>query len=37
MEIIKVKTQHQMLAGSPGIGGEYGGGTPEAHFTDEDW
>ena len=37
IEVVKIASKSQMLAGSPGLGGEYGGGTPEGHFTDEDW
>lgn len=35
MEIVKIETQ-QVIAGSPGLGGEYGGKTPESRFFDFD-
>lgn len=37
IEVIKVASKSQMLAGSPGIGGEYGGGTPEVREDEFDW
>jgi len=38
IEVIKVVSKSQMLAGSPGIGGEYGGGTPEGREDENlDW
>ena len=37
IEIIEVKMHQQMLAGSPGLGGEYGGGTPESREDGYDW
>lgn len=37
IEVIKVASKSQMLAGSPGLGGEYGGGTPEGHEMDSDF
>ena len=30
MEVIEVATNQQLMAGSPGLGGEYGGKTPES-------
>ena len=37
IEVIKIANKSQMLAGSPGIGCEYEGGTPEGHSDDFDW
>ncbi|MBP3775668.1 MAG: hypothetical protein IJ069_02525 [Prevotella sp.] len=36
MEVVKVDAP-QIMAGSPGIGGKYGGATPEAHEFDFDF
>ena len=35
MEIVKIETQ-QVIAGSPGLGGQYNGDTPESRFFDYD-
>ena len=36
IEVVKIQTQ-QMLAGSPGLGGEYGGGTPESREDNDEY
>ena len=30
MEVVKIKYNNQLLAGSPTLGGEFGGGIPES-------
>ena len=36
MEVVVIKAEQQLLAGSPGLGGEYGGGGILAPETPED-
>ena len=36
MEIIKIASQTQMMAGSPGVGGDYNGGTVLSREYDDD-
>ncbi len=38
IEVVKLNMHQQMLSGSPGLGGQYSGGTPEGRDNDgDDW
>ncbi len=37
MEVIKIASQTQMMAGSPGLGGNYGGGEVLSREYDDDF
>jgi hypothetical protein len=30
LQVVEIQTQQMLAASTPGLGGEYGGGTPEA-------
>ena len=35
MEIVKIETQQLIATSGPGVGGQYGGGTPEGRLMDD--
>jgi len=37
MEIVKIASRSQMMAGSPGLGGDYNGGSILSRRDDSDW